>query len=229
MATTPDLTLQVESALIDCIVSTSSGTDRLEVWRIIAGGVYTRIAYSVTMQSAHGQSEGTFADYNAPHGVPLTYYARAVDGSGGTANSPTQSATLTLASGSVHAITKTSGVSNAYSDALLSNQMTIYDQWPQQQAYDRAGAVYMLGNATVPTRKQSDIEHGMVTVVARVPDSNTQALRAIVTSRRYVCYRDALGGRFFGKLKDYKETYQNTFIDAAIGLEILNYDESVNS
>jgi len=225
MAATPTLTLSGGTGFVVIDISTSSATDRIEAWRINPDGSVVRIAYTITTTLSHGVYIGSFVDYNVASGQNYRYFLRGVDVSLGTADSATKAIDVVLSNGQIHAVTKTDRAKNRI---VPFGGVGEYDLIPQTQGYGRDSQSYMLGNSVAPTQKQSGIEQGTTGVTFRVVGFTVLA-RQVFTSRGICCFRNAVGWLAFGRISSYQEAYFPTYTDVSLQVQILDYDENVNS
>lgn len=109
------------------------------------------------------------------------------------------------------------------------NQVNVYDLRPHNLSYELDKASYATTGATVQTVGVSAIEKIGLDLIIRIPnttDATRILIRNMVTSRRYVCYRDTRGNKFFGRLQ-YGERYEPSFSDLAFRFMTTDFTEAV--
>ena len=227
MPTAPTFTsVTAQTGFIQISYANVGAGDHNQIWRYCAdeyGGLFIKIADSLPWLVG----ALLFNDFAVASGKGYAYFLVAVDSGGITAASATKSMSLTLSSGWLHSVTKTDTTSGTASNAVSS--MSLLDLIPHTRQYGLASASYLLANATTPTVAVGNIEEIGVGLTNRVPntvDSNRQTLRDIYESRRYVCFRDTRGNKFFGQLV-YNEQYQATYTDLSIGFLVRDFTEAL--
>lgn len=235
MPTAPDITVTASPVFLPRFMGIAyinfGVGDHNELWRQTPseyGGQFIKISDTLTWTTFGG----TFTDYNVASGKVYTYYAVAVDASGVTAPSITQSGTVTLQNGGMHAVSKTDPTTNGPIVNLTGDiEAPMLDMIPHNRQYGLGSTTYLLGNASTPTIGIGNIEDIGVGLTNRIPNTaaysaTRQTIRDIYESRRYVCMRDTRGNKFFGQLV-YSEQYQATFTDLSIGFLVRDFTEAL--
>jgi len=230
-----DSLVAVNNYLLLTFTETGTG-DHCEIWRSQAeenNGLPQVIANTVSF--ANGR-QINFYDYAVASSRSYIYFIVATDLTT-TYTTPTISASVTLASGTIHVVNKNNSSSNtAYSDATIGTNsaidvaaVTVLDLIPHSRSYGLATAQYMLAGGDVPAFNASAIEDIGINIIIRIPSSDAQKqtqIRDMITARRYLCYRDMRGNKFFGRMA-YDEQYSSTYTDLNLRFQVLDFNEAV--
>lgn len=233
MATTPLLTIAVtiDGLGVAAAAQTSSATDTIKIYKVEENGSLTILSSGITMSLIEpGVYGGQFINYTVPSGQITTYMARAVDGSGGTADSATIDHTLTLTSAALHAVSKTNPDTNADTgDINQTAAVSLIEVAPRARRYGLESARHILAGASLPAIGVGSVERLGVSFSAIIPlanDSKREIVRNIFKSRRYVCLRDGFGEMWFGRLLPPSEAY-DYHSHMSIEFQELDFTEAV--
>lgn len=221
MATTPTMSFGSVSGGVRLLNTTSSSTDRTEVWKSEAGGAAYKICNALDTILTAGNYLSTYDDYNVKSGVSYSYFLRAVDLSAGTASSAPQQTSVTLLTAWIHSINKASGISNASYFTHLDDQ-----SHGRQFGFDTT--LRLLANSSKPSLTLSEIETGAIDMGTMIlTDSNRSILRSIYQSRAMCGLRDALGNLWYGRISTYKEAPDYERFNFPFSFEILDFNEAL--
>lgn len=215
----------------------NSGTgDYNQLYRSSPDGLPIKLADNMMWSPIAGR----FRDYSVAVGQSYVYSVVAVEGTA-TAESVSASLILTRSQGIIHVVDKSGVISEVggdggvYTNAMVDTtsatgvSMSILDVIPHNRSYSLEIAQYPTAGANIPSLGVSAIEQVGVDFTIRIPivnDTNRATIRDMITSRRYVCYRDTRGNKFFGRLF-YDERYEVGFTDLAVRFQVLDFSEAV--
>ncbi|HKS42147.1 MAG TPA: hypothetical protein VJX74_16135 [Blastocatellia bacterium] len=161
-----------------------------------------------------------FHDYDVASNKDYSYY---IEISSTGQASAIESASVSLHSAYLHAVTKYSGISNLRAGAALGDQS-------HARRFSFASSLQIPANSVLPVVRLSPIEEGSISMATIIPqqfDSRRASLRSVYTSRAMCCLRDAFGNKWFGRLADFKEVPQGLHFLFNFSLEILDFNESL--
>src|SRR5882757_6678571 len=221
MATTPTMSFGSVDGWVRILNTTSSATDRTEVWKSEAGGAAYKICNSLDTVLSGGNYLSTYNDYNIKSGVSYSYFLRAVDVSAGTASCAPQQTSISLLTAWIHSINKSLGTSNA-------SYVTHLDDQSHSRQFAFESALRLLTNTAKPSLMLSSIETGAIDMSTMIlTDSNRSILRSIYQSRSMCGLRDALGNLWYGRVLNYKEAPDYIRFDFPFSFEILDFTEAL--
>src|SRR6185436_9307254 len=187
------------------IAVTNPGTapDYNEVWRYESGQEAKRLTASLP-------AGGTFDDYNVASGVTYFYYVRAVQSGGGTADSATDSTSVTLSSNLLHIVAK--NASNNYDSTY--GVLTLPLMAPVSRPSIRDDKILIEPGRTKPVIATSDIvdrSYQGILMFTGYPNSDQVTLQNMYDQKAVYCVRDVKKHLLFGTIAQLRFTYQHRY------------------
>lgn len=231
MPSTPTIVLSVVSNVAIQTVITNPGTnpDHNELWRRTDDeydGAYVRIYPSVA-------ADGTFTDYAVAFGKTYSYFVRAVDAGGATADSAVSSLSVPSPGAViVHAIARRDATTNLQTVSSVTIATLLSPPVHQGELSVESEEFQFAGN-TVGETRLGQVETGVWTFPITFKHGSNQMpaeltnLEALFDSKQLLCWRTPNGQKLFGTLRAFEPIYKPTVIEISAVFEEMDYSEQV--